>query len=145
MTSISLASQRRHQYLVIGRDTTNFVKSHSKSNNVALMILEFSKNGWIFKHRFLENTQVMNFELFFIIILIKSCPVTYWGDTYGLCNIVVMHILKFTGYHCTKVKRKRPNVLSNEKYNIWMISSCLYLLLDFEWLLTKQYLSLPIY
>ena len=34
-------------------------------------------------------------------------------------------------------------MLSIKKFNIWMISSCLYLLLAFQWPLTKQYLYLP--
>lgn len=37
--------------------------------HVALMILEFSKNGWIFKHLFWENTQVMNVELILIFTI----------------------------------------------------------------------------
>jgi hypothetical protein len=31
----------------------------------------------------------------------------------------------------------QDNYVVDKKSNIWMISSCLYLLLDFEWLFTK--------
>jgi hypothetical protein len=44
------------------------------------MILEFSKNGWIFKHRFLENTQVMNFELIFIFAM--KMKITYKAKSF---------------------------------------------------------------